>query len=268
MCAMTATDTARTASRSGSTDPSRPLAGRRALVTGAGSGIGRATAEALARAGVAVIVQDIDAKRVESVVASIRSEGFTAEPGICDVADEAALTRIVGAGKPVTLLVNNAGIGAPERTIEAIDRAAWQRMFETHVWGALAATRACLAGMKAERFGRIVNIASNRGQVGWHDGSQYNAAKSALIGFAKSWARELASHNILVNAIAPGVVRTAMTLRHGEQAIQDEADLNLLKRAAEPAEIAAWIKFLFEPTGNFTTGQLLCPNGGDPIVGI
>ena len=248
-------------------DSSRPLAGRRALVTGAGSGIGRATAEALASAGAVVIVQDIDAKRVETVVASLQSEGLAAEPGSCDVADEAALSRIV-AGVPVTLLVNNAGIGAPERTIEAIDRAAWQRMFETHVWGALAATRACLAGMKAERFGRIVNIASNRGQVGWHDGSQYNAAKSALIGFAKSWARELAPHGILVNAIAPGVVRTAMTLRHGEQAIQDEADLNLLKRAAEPSEIAAWIRFLFEPTGNFTTGQLLCPNGGDPIVGI
>jgi NAD(P)-dependent dehydrogenase (short-subunit alcohol dehydrogenase family) len=262
------TDAATNSHPSRPTDPSRSLAGRRALVTGAGSGIGRAAAETLARAGAQVIVQDIDATRVETVVASLKSEGLAAEPGACDVGDEAALKRLVAAGAPVTLLVNNAGIGAPERTIEAIDRAAWQLMFETHVWGALAATRACVAGMKAERFGRIVNIASNRGQVGWHDGSQYNAAKSALIGFAKSWARELAPHEILVNAIAPGVVRTAMTLRHGEQAIQDEADLNLLKRAAEPSEIAAWIKFLFEPTGNFTTGQLLCPNGGDPIVGI
>ncbi len=249
-------------------DPSRLLSGRRALVTGAGSGIGRATAETLARAGAAVIVQDIDAARVGTVVAALRSEGLDAEAGACDVADEIALRKLVASGAPVTLLVNNAGIGAPERTIEAIDRAAWQRMFETHVWGALAATRACVDGMKAERFGRVVNIASNRGQVGWHDGSQYNAAKSALIGFAKSWARELAPHNILVNAIAPGVVRTAMTLRHGEQAVQDEADLNLLKRAAEPDEIAAWVRFLFEPTGDFTTGQLLCPNGGDPIVGI
>lgn len=260
--------TAATTSSSTRSDPSRSLSGRRALVTGAGSGIGRATAETLARAGAAVIVQDIDAKRVETVVAELKAAGLAAEPGVCDVADEAALKRVVAASGPVTLLVNNAGIGAPERTIEAIDRAAWQRMFETHVWGALAATRACVAGMKSERFGRIVNIASNRGQVGWHDGSQYNAAKSALIGFAKSWARELAPHGILVNAIAPGVVRTAMTARHGEKAIQDEADLNLLKRAAEPSEIAAWIRFLFEPTGDFTTGQLLCPNGGDPIVGI
>jgi 3-oxoacyl-[acyl-carrier protein] reductase len=201
-------------------------------------------------------------------VAAIAAAGGHAEPGVCDVADEASLRRLVDAGGPVTLLVNNAGIGAPERTIETIDRAAWQRMFETHVWGALASMRACVAGMKAEGFGRVVNIASNRGQVGWHDGCQYNAAKSALIGFAKSWARELAPHGVLVNAIAPGVVRTAMTLKHGERAVQEEADLNLLKRAAEPEEIAAWVKFLFEPTGDFTTGQLLCPNGGDPIVGI
>jgi 3-oxoacyl-[acyl-carrier protein] reductase len=245
-----------------------PLAGRRALVTGAGSGIGRATATMLAQNGVAVIVQDIDEGRVETAVGAIRSFGGTAEPGICDVADETALRRIVDAGAPVTLLVNNAGIGGPERTIETIDRDAWAKMFETHVWGALSAMRACVAGMKAEAFGRVVNIASNRGQVGWSDGCHYNAAKSAMIGFAKSWARELAPHGILVNAIAPGVVRTAMTLKHGEQAVQDEADLNLLKRAAEPREIAAVVKFLMEPTGDFMTGQLLCPNGGDPIVGI
>ena len=246
----------------------RPLAGRRALVTGAGSGIGRATALLLASRGVRVIVQDIDAARVDAVASGIESAGGIAEAAACDVADEAALRRAVDAGPAVTLLVNNAGIGSPDRTIEAIDRASWQRMFDCHVWGALAATRAVVAGMKAERFGRIVNIASNRGQVGWSDGCHYNAAKSALIGFAKSWARELSAHGILVNAIAPGVVRTAMTLRHGEAAIQEEADLNLLKRAAEPEEIAAVVRFLMEPSGNYMTGQVLCPNGGDPIVGI
>ncbi|MEX0808896.1 MAG: SDR family NAD(P)-dependent oxidoreductase [Dongiaceae bacterium] len=246
----------------------RPLAGRRALVTGAGSGIGRATARLLASSGVRVIVQDIDASRVDAVASEIESAGGIAETAACDVADEAALRRAVDASPAVTLLVNNAGVGSPDRTIEAIDRASWQRMFDCHVWGALAATRAVVAGMKSERFGRIVNIASNRGQVGWSDGSHYNAAKSAMIGFAKSWARELAPHGILVNAIAPGVVRTAMTLRHGEAAIQEEADLNLLKRAAEPDEIAGVVRFLMEPTGNFMTGQVLCPNGGDPIVGI
>jgi len=246
----------------------KPLAGRRALVTGAGSGIGRATAHRLAQSGAQVIVQDIDAARVEATVAALTKAGLAAEGCVCDVADEEALAASVARGSPVTLLVNNAGIGGKERTIEAIDRAAWTKMFETHVWGAMAAMRACVAGMKAARFGRVVNIASNRGQVGWDDGCHYNAAKSALIGFAKSWARELAPHGILVNAIAPGVVRTAMTLKHGEAIIQAEADLNLLKRAAEPEEIANVVAFLIEPTGNFITGQLLCPNGGDPIVGI
>jgi len=248
--------------------PDRPLSGRRALVTGAGSGIGRATAHALARAGASVIVQDIDGARAETVTGEIRAAGFDAEPGPCDVADENALRAIVDRSAPVTLLVANAGIGGPERAIEAIGRDAWARMFETHVWGALAAMRATVAGMKREKFGRVVLIASNRGQVGWHDGCHYNAAKSAMIGFAKSWARELAPHGILVNAIAPGVVRTAMTLKHGEKAVQDEADLNLLKRAAEPEEIAGVVRFLMEPTGDYMTGQLLCPNGGDPIVGF
>lgn len=251
-------------------EPTGPaLAGRRALVTGAGSGIGRASVLALAEAGAEVIVQDIVADRVARVVDTIRSKGGKAIAAVFDVADEAAMQKAVaGAGGPVTLLLNNAGVAGGNAEFEQVDRAAYMRMFDIHVWGSLNAAHAVVPGMKAERFGRIVNIASNRGQVGFERSCHYSGAKAALIGFAKAWAREFAPWGILVNAIAPGVIRTSLTLSFGEQAVYDEAQLNLLKRWGEPEEIAAWVRLLMEPTGNFMTGQVLCPNGGDPIVGI
>ena len=243
------------------------LTGRNALVTGAGSGIGRATAEALARAGAMVLVQDIDGGRAKAVAAAIRDAGGAAEALVCDVADEAALAAGMG-DRRIGILVNNAGVVGHNAPLDQIDHAAYERLMNTHVWGAFAAMRAVLPGMKAEGWGRVVNIGSNRGQVGFERSSHYAAAKAALIAMAKSWAREFAPHGILVNALAPGVTRTAMTLSYGEQAVAEEAALNLLNRAAEPEEMAAWILILCGPAGDFMTGQLLCPNGGDPIVGI
>ncbi|QPC44105.1 SDR family oxidoreductase [Kaustia mangrovi] len=244
------------------------LTGRRALVTGAGSGIGRACADTLATHGAEVIVQDIDPARVSQAVAEIEAAGHAARALACDVADEAALKAAVADAGPVHILVNNAGVAGNNAPLEEIDRAAFDRMMNTHVWGAHAAMRACIAGMKEARWGRIVNIGSNRGQVGFERSSHYCAAKAALIAMAKAWAREFAPWGILANAIAPGVTRTAMTLAYGEQAVDEEARENLLSRAASPEEIAAWVAVLCGPTGDFMTGQLLCPNGGDPIVGI
>ncbi|MCC5973202.1 MAG: SDR family oxidoreductase [Rubellimicrobium sp.] len=246
----------------------RDLSGRTALVTGAGSGIGRATAARLAEGGAHVIVQDIAGEAVAEVVEWITHRGHAATPSVCSVADEDALRRAVVDCGGVDILVNNAGVPGHNAVIEDIDRSAFERLFEVHVWGAFAATRAVLPEMKAGRFGRIVNIASNRGQVGFERSSHYGSAKAAVIGLAKSWAREFAPHGILVNAVAPGVVRSGMTLRYGEAALAEEAQQNLVKRWAEPEEMAEWIAFLVGPRGSYMTGQVLCPNGGDPIVGI
>jgi NAD(P)-dependent dehydrogenase (short-subunit alcohol dehydrogenase family) len=244
------------------------FAGRVAMVTGAGSGIGEATARLFAAAGARVIVQDIDPERVATTVSAIKQAGGEAVGAAYSVADEDSLRRSVEETGGVDILVNNAGVPGFNAVIEDIDRAAYERLFEIHVWGTLAATRAVLPGMKAKGYGRIVNIASNRGQVGFERSSHYAAAKAAVIGFAKSWAREFAPHGILVNALAPGVVRSGMTLRYGQEALDEEAQLNLVKRWAEPDEIAGWILFVTGPRGGFMTGQLVCPNGGDPIVGI
>lgn len=242
--------------------------GLTALVTGAGSGIGRATARRLAVGGAAVVVQDIAAEAASETIALIEATGGTAHACICSVADEDALRACVEATGPVSILVNNAGVPGYNAPLEKIDYVAYQRLFDVHVWGTIAATRAVLPGMKALRSGRIVNISSNRGQVGFEASSHYGAAKAAVTGLAKSWARELAPFNILVNAVAPGVVRTGMTLGYGEESVAAEAELNLVKRWAEPEELAEWIAFLVGPKGGYMTGQLLCPNGGDPIVGI
>jgi NAD(P)-dependent dehydrogenase (short-subunit alcohol dehydrogenase family) len=242
--------------------------GQTALVTGAGSGIGRATAEKLGSQGARVIVQDVDERRVTEVVDAICKAKGEALPAVYSVADEAALRRSAVEAGGVSILVNNAGVPGFNAVIEDIDKAAYERLFDIHVWGTLAATRAVLPEMKAKRYGRILNISSNRAQVGFERSSHYAAAKAAVLGFAKAWAREFAPYGILVNALAPGVVRTGMTLRYGQDALDDEAATNLVKRWAEPEEIADWIAFVVGPKGGFMTGQLLCPNGGDPIVGI
>lgn len=244
------------------------FSGRVALVTGAASGIGRATACRLAAGGATVIVQDIAAEGAAETVATIEAAGGQAQACVSSVADEAALREAVERAGGVSILINNAGVPGFNAPLEKIDYAAYQRLFDVHVWGTIAATRATIPEMKAAGFGRIVNIASNRGQVGFEASSHYGAAKAAVTGLAKSWARELAPFGILVNALAPGVVRTGMTLGYGEESIAEEAQLNLVKRWAEPEEMAEWIAFLVGPKGSYMTGQLLCPNGGDPIVGI
>lgn len=169
---------------------------------------------------------------------------------------------------PLTILVNNAGVAGNNALLEAIDAEVFGRMFGVHVEGALICLQAVVGAMKAALWCRIVNIASNWGQLGFERSCHYSGAKAALIAFAKSWARELAPWNVRANAVAPGMVRTAMTLAYGESAVREEGELTLLKRYAEPGEIAATIAFLVEPEGDYFTGQLLCPNGGDPIVGI
>lgn len=250
-----------------------------AVVTGAGRGIGRSHAEALARHGAEVGIIDISATLVEEVVAAIKEAGGKAHGAVCDIADTeaigAAIKSIEKTTAGIDILVNNAGIDEM-RAIEEIDEASFDRMFGVHVKGTFFATQAALPGMKARRSGSIVVTASTAGMTGIAGDSHYSAAKAALLGLTKSWAKELAPFGIRVNAVAPGATMTEMVLSKmatREDALERvrqrlEAGAVPLGRYAEPAEITAVVMFLASEQASFITGQVISPNGGEVIVGI
>jgi NAD(P)-dependent dehydrogenase (short-subunit alcohol dehydrogenase family) len=250
----------------------KDLSQRVALISGAGRGIGRAIALLMAERGADIVVHDVNEAGALRVAAEVEALGRRVHCGVCDVTDIAATKALVSAAEAtlggVDLLVNNAGIPGGEIPFQEIDERGYDRMMGIHVKGAFFLTQAVVPGMKERRFGRIVNISSNRGLVGHSLSPHYSAAKAALLGLTKAWAREFAPHGILVNAVAPGVVETYMTTRHGMEPLREEADLNLLKRWAQPREIAYAVAFLASPEAEFITGQVLCPNGGYPIIGI
>jgi 3-oxoacyl-[acyl-carrier protein] reductase len=247
------------------------LRGKVALVTGSGRGMGRAHAVILAQHGADVVVHDIVADRVAESAGIVRQHGNRVLEAVADVADPAAMERVVKHVErdlgPISILVNNAGIGADRAVTEAIDEAMFDRMFDVHVKGTFFTTRAVLPGMKSLGSGAIVNISSIWGMVGHHFGSTYCAAKAAILGFTKSWAKELAPHHITVNAIAPGGVTSPMAIeKDGIDAVRERMAKVPLGRWAEPEEIAQGLLYLV--TAGFVTGQVLSLNGGDTIVGI
>lgn len=249
------------------------LAGRVAIVTGAASGMGRAHALRLAALGAAVALQDIDEVGLGETAGAIAADGGTAVACGFDIADVAAIDRmaqsLMGRFGRIDIVVNNAGIGI-DRPIEAIDAAAFDRMIGIHVKGSFFCARAAVPAMKAQRWGRIVNISSRWAQAGHTLASDYIAAKAALLGLTKAWAKELAPWNIHVNAVAPGGVVTEMVLAQPdiEAKMAQKVARVPLGRYAEPRELSYTVAFLASPQADFITGQVISPNGGEVIVGI
>jgi 3-oxoacyl-[acyl-carrier protein] reductase len=250
------------------------LEGHVALVTGAGSGMGRAHAETLATRGATVIAQDVFAGRGETVAEAIRAAGGKAEGmdgNAGDPADmrprvEAALARN---GK-IDILVNNAGISGMQLPLLDIDEATFDRMMAVNVKAAFFLSQMVVPGMRDQRWGRIVNVSSMFAMKGSPDAAHYTAAKSALLGLTKALARELGPWNITVNAIAPGLVRTEMTRRSlgGDAEFEARAAVIPMRRLAEPVDHAYIVAFLASDEAALMTGQTLSANGGDAIVGI
>jgi 3-oxoacyl-[acyl-carrier protein] reductase len=255
--------------------PSRPepdpasLSGRVALVTGAGSGIGRATAIRLAGLGAAVGCLGRTAAKVDAVAEEIRGAGGTAVALHADVTDpdgvERAVGRLTDELGPVSILINNAGLAGEGRFVDVtLER--WQRVIDSHVLGTFLCTHAALPGMLAAGWGRVIVVASEAVWLG-HTSVQYATAKAALIGFTRSLARQVAGDGVLVNAVAPGPVETPMLFDNTPEEIEEERRTVLIGRFLQPDEIAATIAFLVGPGGDGYVGQVLSPNGGTVFPG-
>ena len=249
------------------------LDGRTALITGSGSGMGRSHARLMAERGANVIVHDVDTEGANQTAEMVRKGGGTATVMVVDISDVAgfgvALGMAVAELGAVDILVNNAGVGGQGLAIEDIDEATFDRMFAVHVKGSFFATQVVVPGMKQRGHGKIVNISSNFAMGGAAFASHYAAAKSALSGFTKSWAREFAPWKICVNAVAPGILETPMTLGSiGKERIEAMIEEIPLGRIAETIDISYAVAWLAGPETDFMTGQVISPNGGVTIVGI
>ncbi|MEO4043336.1 SDR family NAD(P)-dependent oxidoreductase [Hoeflea sp. CAU 1731] len=248
------------------------LEGRVAWVTGSGRGMGSAHAKLMAERGADIVVHDVLEDEAKETAEAIQAMGRKVLLSTADIRDAAAMRDLVKEAEaklgPIDILVNNAGIGE-HAEIEEITPEKYQRMFDIHVRGSFFCGQAVIPGMKERKYGRIVNISSIWGMNGHHTASHYCAAKTAVLGLTKAWAKELAPWNILVNAVCPGGVLTEMPIRvQGMEKIREKEKKVPIGRWAAPEEISYAVVYFAAPTGDFVTGQAISPNGGETIVGF
>lgn len=235
------------------------------MVTGAGSGIGRAIAIALAEAGARVAVCDLFGERAEAVVEEIKSLGEEAKAYSVDVADFGQVTKtgeeIEQTFNGLHILVNNAGI-TRDNLLLRMSEDDFDRVIAVNLKGAFNWTKAVCRRMIKQGWGRIINISSVIGQMGNAGQANYAAAKAGLLGFTKSVARELAGKAITVNAVAPGFITTPMTEKLDEKTKALYLQTIPLKRAGTPEDVAAVCLFLASDEASYITGQIIRVDGG------
>jgi 3-oxoacyl-[acyl-carrier protein] reductase len=246
------------------------LTGKVAVVTGAASGIGQGIAAAFAREGADVAVVDVAPReQAEETLNQVRDRGREALFVRCDVSDEAAVAamarQVLERFGRVDVLVNNAGIFT-QWLLEDMPAADWDRVINVNLRGTFLCTRAFIGQMLARGSGRVINIASQIGQIGGAEVAHYCASKAGVIGLTKALAREVSHRGVLVNAIAPGPIQTP--LLDGETEEWRSAKLAELPmgRFGTVAEVAPTAVLLASEDGAYYTGQTLGPNGGDVML--
>lgn len=242
------------------------LEGRRALVTGGGSGIGAAIAARLSADGAEVWVADINAEGAERVAGDVAGH-----PVELDVTDHEACAAAIGAVGALDVLVNNAGTDEfgffTQTTPEQ-----WQRVIAINLLGVMNCTAAALPAMQRARYGRIVSISSEAGRVGSKGSAAYSAAKAGVIGFTKVIARENGRYAITANAIAPGPIETPLLMgakefgEIGEKLIENMRSSTQLGRLGKPEEVADAVAFLASDEATYVTGETLGVSGGLGMV--
>src|SRR5690349_7743782 len=238
------------------------IAGRTALVTGASRGIGRAIAEALAEQG-AVVVGTATSEQGAAQISTFLSALSSGSRGaVLDVGSDASVEALFAslAAAP-EIVVNNAGI-TRDNFLMRMKAEEWNDVVSTNLSSLYRVCKASLRGMMRARYGRIINISSVVGLIGNAGQTNYAAAKAGMLGFTKSLAREIASRNITVNAVAPGFIDTDMTRALDEKQVQALRDQIPLARLGSSADIAAAVAFLASDLGGYITGETLNVNGG------
>lgn len=248
-----------------SADPLR-LDGKRALVTGASRGIGRAAAEALASAGAAVAINYArSASEAEEVAAGICARGGDVEVIQGDVADADAVTalfqRVIERFGGVDIVVNNAAV-IHDGYVMMMTPAAWDEVIAVNLRGAFLCARQALRPMIRQKWGRIINVISPAALLGKSGAANYAAAKGGLLGFGKSLAREVGRYGVTVNAVCPGLIETRLIANLPAAERERFHEQIALGRFGEPAEVAQAIRFLASPAASYITGATLTVDGG------
>ena len=243
------------------------LEGRRALITGSGQGIGLELARGLGAAGATVVINTRNIDKSRAVAAQLRDEGLKAESVAFDVTDREQLLAAINTFESdvgaIDILVNNAGMLTQARCVD-LTLEMWNDMLRVDLTSVFVASQRALPHMLAQRWGRIINVASQLGIKGGAELTHYAAAKAGVIGFTKSLALEVAKDNVLVNAIAPGPIETPLVGGISEawkRAKAAELPLGRFGLADEVAPTA--VLLASEPGGNLFVGQTLGPNSGD-----
>jgi len=241
------------------------LAGKVALITGASRGIGKAILQRLAEEGATVVGTATSQAGVDAIRASLISDGFTGNAFVVDVTEQSSIDAMLAelqrtCGMP-DILVNNAGITQDNLFLRMKDDE-WMKVIDTNLNSIFRVSKACVKTMLKARWGRIVNISSVVGVAGAGGQANYAAAKAGIIGFSKSLAQEIASRNITVNVIAPGLIETDMTEVLPEAHKQAMLAQIPMGRAGQGRDIAAAVAFLCSEEASYITGVTLHVNGG------
>ena len=249
-------------------DESFNLQGEVAIVTGGSQGLGKEMAKALAQNGATVVLASRNAEKLAAVAGEIQTAGGKAEAISCNIAQWAdvknLVSRVIGSYSKIDILINNAGMNIPPKPLVDFAEEEWERVIDTNLKGTYFCCKAVCPQMMKKKKGRIINISSIAGAVGFPGMGPYGAAKAGIIQLTKTLALELAEYNINVNAIAPGFFDSPLrdNIRNHKKVIDFTIERTPLRRCGEPKELRGLVLFLSSEASSYMTGQTIFVDGG------